>query len=127
MTRLAPYPSLAVPLARLRGEGELVDSRTDLLVESYPRCASSFAIAAFRLAQEPRSLRVAHHTHALGHVIAGIRLGLPTLAFIPPPPPPGRTPTSCEGSARSTSPSCPIAATWWSGRSTRWSAASSQR
>jgi len=33
MTRLAPYPSIAVPLARLRREGELVDSRTDLLVE----------------------------------------------------------------------------------------------
>src|SRR5829696_4318190 len=85
MTRLAPYPSLAVPLARLRGEGELVDSRTDLLVESYPRCASSFAIAAFRLAQEPRSLRVAHHTHASGHVIAGIRLGIPALALIREP------------------------------------------
>ena len=85
MTRLAPYPSLAVPLARLRGEGELVDSRTDLVVESYPRCASSFAIAAFRLAQEPRSLRVAHHTHASGHVIAGIRLGIPTLVLIREP------------------------------------------
>jgi hypothetical protein len=85
MTRLAPYPSLAVPLARLRGEGELVDSRTDLVVESYPRCASSFAIAAFRLAQEPRSLRVAHHTHASGHVIAGIRLRIPTLVLIREP------------------------------------------
>ncbi|HKX33866.1 MAG TPA: hypothetical protein VJP03_00850 [Actinomycetota bacterium] len=85
MTRLAPYPSLAVPLARLRGEGELVDSRTDLVVESYPRCASSFAIAAFRLAQEPRSLRVAHHTHASGHVIAGIRLGVPALVLIREP------------------------------------------
>ena len=85
MTRLAPYPSLAVPLARLRGEGELVDSRTDLVVESYPRCASSFAIAGFRLAQEPRSLRVAHHTHASGHVIAGIRFGIPALVLIREP------------------------------------------
>jgi hypothetical protein len=78
MTRLAPYPSLAVPLARLRGEGELVDSRTDLVVESYPRCASSFAIAGFRLAQEPRSLRVAHHTHASG-------FGIPALVLIREP------------------------------------------
>ena len=85
MTRLAPYPSIAVPLARLRREGELVDSRTDLLVESYPRCASSFAIAAFRLAQEPKSVRVAHHTHASGHVIAAIRLGVPALVLIREP------------------------------------------
>lgn len=72
MTRLAPYPSLALPLAPLRGEGELVGARTDLLVESYPRSASSFAVAAFRVAQEPRSVRIAHHTHAAGHVIAAV-------------------------------------------------------
>lgn len=54
-------------------------------MESYPRCASSFAIAGFRLAQEPRSLRVAHHTHASGHVIAGIRLGIPALVLIREP------------------------------------------
>jgi hypothetical protein len=74
-----------MPLARLRAEGELVDSRTDLLVESYPRCASSFAIAAFRIAQEPRSVRIAHHTHAAGHVIAAIRLGVPALVLIREP------------------------------------------
>jgi len=33
MTRLAPYPSIDVPPARLRREGEEIDSRTDLLVE----------------------------------------------------------------------------------------------
>jgi len=33
MTRLAPYPSIAVPMARLRRDGELVDSRTDMLGE----------------------------------------------------------------------------------------------
>jgi len=33
MTRFAPYPSIAVPLARLRREGEPIESRTDLLVE----------------------------------------------------------------------------------------------
>lgn len=54
-------------------------------MESYPRCASSFAIAGFRLAQEPRSLRLAHHTHASGHVIAGIRLGIPALVLIREP------------------------------------------
>ncbi len=80
-TRLAKYPSLALPLARLRGEGELVDDTTDLLIESFPRCASSFAVAAFRLAQEPRSVRVAHHVHAPGHVIAAIRAGIPALVL----------------------------------------------
>jgi exopolysaccharide biosynthesis WecB/TagA/CpsF family protein len=84
-TRMAAYPSLALPLARLRGEGELVDANTDLLVESFPRCASSFAVAAFHLAQEPRCVRVAHHVHAPGHVIAAIRAGVPALVLIREP------------------------------------------
>jgi len=33
MTRLAPYPSILVPPARMRREGEAIDSLTDLLVD----------------------------------------------------------------------------------------------
>ncbi len=82
MSVAAKYPALAVPLARLRGEGELVDPRTDLLIESFPRCASSFALAAFNLAQRPRTYRVAHQTHAAGHVIRAVRLHVPSLVLI---------------------------------------------
>jgi len=82
MTRLARRPAFALPLARIRGEGELVAQDTDLLIESFPRSASSFALAAFNLAQEPARLKVAHHTHAPGHVIAAIRLGVPALVLV---------------------------------------------
>jgi hypothetical protein len=85
MTRLARRPAFAKPLARLRGEGELVAEDTDLLIESFPRSASSFALAAFNLAQEPARLKVAHHTHAPGHVIAAIRLGVPALVLVRDP------------------------------------------
>ncbi|MGZ4108597.1 MAG: hypothetical protein ACXVQU_01325 [Actinomycetota bacterium] len=81
MTTLARYPVTAMPLARLRGEGELVDDDTDLVIESYPRCASSFALAAFNLAQRPAVYRVAHQTHAAGHVIDAVRRGVPTLVL----------------------------------------------
>jgi hypothetical protein len=81
MTTLARYPATARPLARLRGEGELVDDDTDLVIESYPRCASSFALAAFNLAQRPAVYRVAHQTHAAGHVIDAVRRGIPTLVL----------------------------------------------
>ena len=82
MTRLARRPAFALPLARLRGEGELVAVDTDLVIESFPRSASSFALAAFNLAQEPARFKVAHHTHAPGHVIAAIRLGVPSLVLV---------------------------------------------
>src|SRR5262245_45053219 len=85
MTRLARRPSLAMPLARLRGEGALVREGTDMLVESAPRSASSYALAAFTIAQEPARYAVAHHTHAPGHVIAAIRLGVPALVLVREP------------------------------------------
>jgi hypothetical protein len=81
MTSLARYPLIALPLARLRGEGVVVDDRTDLLVESFPRCASSFALAAINLAQAPDRLRVAHHTHAPANVLQAIRLRVPALVL----------------------------------------------
>ena len=85
ITGLARYPSLAFPLARLRGEGVLVDRATDLVVESFPRCASSFALAAFTTAQEPDQPRVAHHTHTPANVLKAIRLGVPALVLIREP------------------------------------------
>jgi hypothetical protein len=85
MTTLARHPTTAIPLARLRREGELVDDETDLLIESYPRSASSFALAAFNLAQRPTVFRVAHQTHAAGHVIEAVRRVIPTLVLIREP------------------------------------------
>jgi hypothetical protein len=81
-TNAARSPWLALRLARLRGEGELVDAGTDILIESFPRSASSFAVAAFRIAQEPRSVRVAYQVHAPGHVIAAARMGVPALVLV---------------------------------------------
>jgi hypothetical protein len=85
MTTLARYPAVALPLARLRGEGVVVDERTELLVESFPRCASSFALATITLAQAPRVLRVAHHTHAPANVLRAIDLAVPALVLIRTP------------------------------------------
>lgn len=84
-TRVARYPLLAQPLARLRGEGVLVDGNTDLVIESFPRCASSFAVAAFEMSQRPRTVRVAHHVHTPAHVMVAVRLGVPTLVLIREP------------------------------------------
>jgi hypothetical protein len=83
-TRVARYPSVVVPLERLRGHGRLIDDRTDIVIEGFPRCASSFVVAAFRLAQEPREMHVVDHTHEPAQVILGVRRGIPTLVLIRP-------------------------------------------
>ena len=84
-TLLAARPALAVPLARLRGHGEVVDERTDLVIEGFPRSGNTFAVAAFRLAQEPRAVRVAHHVHAPAQVLRAVALGVPALVLVREP------------------------------------------
>lgn len=83
-TMAARYPALAIPLQRARGRGEVVGDTTDIVIEGFPRCASSFAVAAFRLAQEPRAMSIANHTHMPAQAIAGVRRGIPTLILIRP-------------------------------------------
>lgn len=78
---VAATPLLALPLARARGRGEMIGDDTQIVIESFPRCASSFAVAAFRLAQEPRATRIAHHTHMPAHVLVAARRGVPALVL----------------------------------------------
>lgn len=84
-TSIARYPVVAMPLQRVRGRGELLDAGTDVVIEAFPRCASSFAVAAFRLAQEPRATHIAHHTHMPAQVMRAARRGVPALVLLRDP------------------------------------------
>jgi hypothetical protein len=81
-TLVAPHPVLALPLQRMRGQGVVVGPNTQIVIEGYPRVASSFAVAAFRLAQEPAWVEVAEHTHMPAQVIEATRRGIPALVLI---------------------------------------------
>lgn len=83
-TSLARFPVIALPLQRIRARGELIDDDTQVVIEAFPRCASSFAVAAFRLAQEPNPTNIAHHTHMAAQVMEGVRRGLPTMVLVRP-------------------------------------------
>jgi hypothetical protein len=83
-TIVAKYPVLALPAARRRGHGVVLDDRTAILIEGYPRSANNFAVAAFLMAQ-PSPVPVAHHVHAPGHVIAAARRGVPALVLVREP------------------------------------------
>jgi hypothetical protein len=84
-TILAEHPSVAVPIARWRGHGEIVNPKTEIVIEAFARSAQSFVVAAFRLAQEPHAVQVAHHTHSPSTLIDGIRRGIPSLVIVRPP------------------------------------------
>lgn len=84
-TLVAKHPALALPVQRVRKRGEVLREDTQIVIESFPRCASSFAVAAFRLAQEPLPSVIAHHTHTPAQVLAAVRRGVPTLVLVRAP------------------------------------------
>ncbi|RMG27959.1 MAG: hypothetical protein D6732_19595, partial [Methanobacteriota archaeon] len=64
---LAPYPFLFVTAYRLFAPAhlrmeKLIGARTEIVIEGYPRSANTFAVVAFRLAQN-RPVKIAHHLH----------------------------------------------------------------
>jgi hypothetical protein len=83
-TLVAAHPSLALPLARLRGHGYPFGPGTEVVIEGFPRSATSFAVSAFELAQ-PVKPDIAHHVHAPAQLVAAARSGIPALLLIRPP------------------------------------------
>ena len=83
---LAQYPALFMPYMRLRGRNTrlLAGSSTEIVIEGYPRSGNTFAVVAFRLAQN-RDVRIAHHLHAPAQVIWAVRRRLPALVLIRKP------------------------------------------
>ncbi|MGH2554667.1 MAG: hypothetical protein ACRDHO_02985 [Actinomycetota bacterium] len=82
------FPGIYIPLMRWRyrsSEGAgAVRRKTDIVIEGFERSGNSFAVAAFRLAQN-RPVRIAHHLHVAGQVVVAHRLGVPALVLIRKP------------------------------------------
>ena len=56
----------------------LVDRRTQIVIEGFPRSGNTFAVVAFQQAQR-ESVRVARHLHMREQVIRAAKWGIPTL------------------------------------------------
>ncbi len=81
LTLAARSPALALFLSRLGRYGHPLRHDTEIVIEGFPRSGNTFAVAAFRRAQQ-RPVHLAHHLHAPGHVIVALRRGVPTLVVI---------------------------------------------
>ena len=82
-SRMAEHPAYLRVARRRHGEA-VVSGSTELVIDGFPRSASTFAVVAFQLAQ-PRLVRVGHHVHAPGQIIRAVRLGVPVLLTVRPP------------------------------------------
>ena len=84
---LGQHPRIFLPYARRRfgldydGMPLVIGTETEAVIEGYPRSGNTFAVAAFRLAQE-RPVQLAHHVHAPAQVLEGLHLGLPVVVLI---------------------------------------------
>ncbi len=80
------HPWLYRAIFRNRGgfEDLLVDEETDICIEGFPRSANSFAVAAFRHAQD-EPVSIAHHNHVPAPVLTAVRRGIPTVVLIRDP------------------------------------------
>jgi len=84
---MGQYPRVFLPYARRRfgvdydGMPLVIGAGTEAVIEGYPRSGTTFAVAAFRLAQE-RPVRLAHHLHVPAQILEGLRLGLPVAVLI---------------------------------------------
>src|SRR6185437_16335091 len=86
-THVSEWPALYLPIARRRYPGpspEVISSDTELVIDGYTRCASTFAVYALQLAQ-PKPVRLAHHLHAPAQLVAAAQAGVPALAVIREP------------------------------------------
>lgn len=63
---------------------EVIDSRTELVIDGFTRSASTFSVYAFQLSQH-RPVRLAHHLHAPAQLIQAARWGIPAIALIREP------------------------------------------
>jgi hypothetical protein len=79
------YVPLRCALAKdSEGASRALNSRTQILIDAYPRSANSFATVAFQMCQE-RPTAVAHHFHAAATVIFAALRSIPTLTIIRDP------------------------------------------
>jgi hypothetical protein len=62
----------------------VISPATELVIDGYTRCASTFAVYALQLAQ-PQPVRLAHHLHAPAQLVAAAQAGVPALAVIREP------------------------------------------
>jgi hypothetical protein len=83
---LGRHPFLFYNFYRMRPSYRhlLVDRRTQIVIEGFPRSGNTFAVVAFQQAQ-PESVRIAHHLHMPAQVVLAAQWGIPTLLLVRKP------------------------------------------
>jgi hypothetical protein len=85
-TSLGKYPAVLFRCYRLLNlyQDQAVGQHSEVVIDAFPRSASTFAYYAFQVAQG-RPVKIAHHLHVPAQIIRACELHLPTLVLIRDP------------------------------------------
>ena len=83
---IGKYPSLFYTTYAVKKESasRFVNTKTDIVIEGFPRSANSFAVLALKLGQN-QSISIAHHHHVPAQIIKAVSLKIPTIVLIREP------------------------------------------
>ncbi len=86
-TQLRCHPRIYLTIQSLRRKTShlVVTKDTDIVIEGFPRSANSFAVYAFRLAQDSLpnpNLKIAHHLHASAQIKRAVKLNIPIILLL---------------------------------------------
>jgi hypothetical protein len=76
-----------MPYARRKyahSTNRVVEPDTELVIDGFQRSANTFAVVAFEAAQ-PRTVKTAHHLHAVAQIQGAVRLSVPAIVLIRDP------------------------------------------
>jgi hypothetical protein len=92
-THVTEHPALYLPLATVKRalrvdvrdlQRQVISSSTELVIEGYTRCGTTFAVYALQLSQAS-PVRLAHHWHAPAQIIEAAHRKIPALLVIRQP------------------------------------------
>lgn len=83
---LSTHPSIFLILAKYskRTRDLVVNDRTELVIEGFPRSGNTFTVVAFQFAQDHR-ITIAHHLHASAQIKAAMARRIPAIVLIREP------------------------------------------
>lgn len=84
--KIGKYAELFIPLYRIFGKHKqlLVNRRTDIVIEGYPRSANTFSVVAFEYSQTCK-VDIAHHLHVPAQILYAVRKGIPVIVLLREP------------------------------------------
>jgi len=62
-------------------ESRMISPNTEIVIEGFPCSANSFAVAAFKIAQQ-NEVSVAHHMHDCSQLIAAVKANIPAIVLV---------------------------------------------